>query len=69
MTHDGPVLKPTPNFAAWSNENLANFAAEAYVRMQEQEWALEEERRNTRAVLTMARKLLVESDNGTNPRG
>ena len=26
-----------PNFAAWSNENLAKFAAEAYLKMQEQQ--------------------------------
>jgi hypothetical protein len=26
-----------PNFAAWSNENLANFAVEAYLKMQEQQ--------------------------------
>ena len=56
------VLKPTPNFAAWSNKNLADFAVDAYIRMQEQEWELEQERRNTKAVLEMARKLLLESD-------
>jgi hypothetical protein len=62
MTHDGLVLKPTPNFAAWSNENLANFAAESYVRMQEQAWEIEQERRNTKAALEMVRKLLLEND-------
>jgi len=44
MDHQLPPLrapaerkaKDIPNFAAWSNENLANFAADAYIRMQEQ---------------------------------
>ena len=62
------VLKPAPNFAAWSNKNLADFATDAYIRMQEQEWELEQERRNTKAALKLARKLLLESDSGTNPR-
>ncbi len=29
-----------PNFAAWSNENLAKFATESYIRMKEQQDAL-----------------------------
>jgi hypothetical protein len=29
-----------PNFAAWSNANLAQFAKDAYVRMQQQEEAI-----------------------------
>jgi hypothetical protein len=67
MTPESPALKPTPNFAAWSTENLANYAAEAYVYMQEQAWELEQERCNTKAALEMVRKLLVESDR--DPRG
>jgi hypothetical protein len=30
-------MNDIPNFAAWSNENLAKFAAEAYLKMQEQQ--------------------------------
>ena len=30
-------MSDTPNFAAWSNENLASFAKDAYLRMQEQQ--------------------------------
>jgi hypothetical protein len=30
-----------PNFAAWSNENLANFAKDAYLKMQEQQDVIE----------------------------
>jgi len=29
--------KDLPNFAAWSNKNLADFCTEAYIRMQEQQ--------------------------------
>jgi hypothetical protein len=31
-----------PNFAAWSNENLAKFAEESYRRMQAQQEAIEQ---------------------------
>jgi hypothetical protein len=30
-------MSDTPNFAAWSNANLAKFALEAYLKMQEQQ--------------------------------
>ena len=33
-------MSDLPNFAAWSNENLANFAKDAYLRMQEQQEAI-----------------------------
>lgn len=33
-------MNDMPNFAAWSNENLANFAKDAYLRMQEQHEAI-----------------------------
>ena len=33
-------MRDTPNFAAWSNENLASFAKDAYLRMQEQHEAI-----------------------------
>jgi hypothetical protein len=33
-------MKDTPNFAAWSNENLVKFAYEAYDRMQAQQEAI-----------------------------
>ena len=33
-------MTDTPNFAAWSNENLAKFAYEAYDRMQAQQEAI-----------------------------
>jgi hypothetical protein len=35
-------LSDIPNFAAWSNENLAKFAKDAYLRMQAQQEAIEQ---------------------------
>ena len=60
-------MNDIPNFAAWSNKNLADFAVDAYIRMQEMAYDLEQERLNSKAALEMARKLLVEKDNGPNP--
>jgi hypothetical protein len=37
-----PLKREIPNFAAWSNKNLADFATEAYLKMLEQEEELEE---------------------------
>lgn len=50
----------TPNFAAWSLENLTKFAADAYVRMQEQEQALEQARLDLRDAMKMVRKSIKE---------
>ena len=33
-------MSDIPNFAAWSNENLAKFAKDAYLRMQAQQEAI-----------------------------
>lgn len=35
-------MSDIPNFAAWSHENLAKFAAESYIKMQEQQEAIEQ---------------------------
>ena len=37
-----PLKRDVPNFAAWSNKNLADFATEAYLKMLEQEDELQE---------------------------
>jgi hypothetical protein len=34
--------KDIPNFAAWSNENLAKFCTDSYLRMQEQQEVIEQ---------------------------
>jgi hypothetical protein len=53
--------KDTPNFAAWSNENLANFAAEAYIRMQELQEENEHLKLDAKAALEAARKAMIEA--------
>lgn len=45
-----------PNFAAWSNKNLADFATEAYIRMQEQQEAIEELRNDLKFAMSELRK-------------
>ena len=46
-----------PNFAAWSHENLAKFAEESYVRMREQQEALEQANANFKDAMCELRKL------------
>jgi len=53
--------KDLPNFAAWSNENLANFAAEAYMRMQELQEENEHLKLDAKAALEAARKAMIEA--------
>ena len=45
----------TPNFTAWSNENLANFAVAAYLRMQAQDAALEQLRGDLKDAMKLLR--------------
>jgi hypothetical protein len=52
--------KDLPNFAAWSNKNLADFCAEAYIRMQEQQEEIEHLKLDAKAALEAARKAMVE---------
>jgi hypothetical protein len=49
-----------PNFAAWTNENLAKFATEAYVRMQEMQEENEHLKLDAKAALEAARRAMVE---------
>jgi hypothetical protein len=53
--------KDTPNFAAWSNQNLANFCTEAYIRMQELQEENEHLKLDAKAALEAARKAMIES--------
>ena len=46
--------KDVPNFAAWSNKNLADFAAEAYIRMQEMQEENEHLKLDAKAALFWA---------------
>jgi len=52
-------MKNLPNFAAWSNKNLADFATEAYIRMQEQQEALEELRNDLKFAMSELRKGVI----------
>ena len=45
----------TPNFAAWSNENLAKFAMEAYLRLQAQQEAIEQLRGDLKDAMKLVR--------------
>jgi len=38
-----PPILDLPNFAEWSNKNLADFAVEAYIRLQEQQEIIQEQ--------------------------
>ena len=50
-----------PNFAAWTNENLAKFATEAYVRMQEQQNAIEQYQGDLKDAMAQLRKAMWEA--------
>ena len=49
------MMQNTPNFAAWSNENLAKFAMEAYLRLQAQQDALEQLRGDLKDAMQLVR--------------
>lgn len=51
--------KDLPNFAAWSNKNLADFATEAYIRMQEQQESVEQAQQDLKDAMVELRKLVV----------
>ena len=53
--------KDLPNFAAWSNKNLADFCTEAYIRMQEQQEEIEHLKLDAKAALEAARRVMVEN--------
>ena len=48
-----------PNFAAWSNKNLADFATEAYIRMQEQQESVEQAQKDLKDAMVELRKLVI----------
>lgn len=54
-------MSDLPNFAAWSNENLAKFALESYLRMQEQQETIEQYQRDLKDAMTEVRRLFWES--------
>ena len=54
------TTKDVPNFAAWSNQNLADFCTEAYMRMQEMQEENEHLKLDAKAALEAARRAMVE---------
>lgn len=55
-------MKDTPNFATWTNENLAQFAAEAYKQMQHQQETIEQLRQDWKDAMVEARKYMMEAN-------
>jgi hypothetical protein len=55
--------KDLPNFAAWSNKNLADFCTEAYIRMQEQQDAMEQLRQDWKDAMKITRELMLKDIN------
>jgi hypothetical protein len=55
-------MNDIPNFAAWSNENLSQFAKESYVRMQEQEKAITHYRLDLKDAMKIIRLMIEEKD-------
>ena len=51
-----------PNFAAWSNENLAKFAHESYDRMQAQQEAIMQMQGDFKDAMVQLRQLLKEKN-------
>lgn len=51
----------TPNFAAWTHSNLAQFAEESYIRMMQQQEAIEQYQRDLKDAMTQLRKAMWES--------
>lgn len=56
-----PLNKIPPNFAAWSLENLTKFAQESYVRMQEQQEAIEQYQQDLKAAMVEVRRYMHEA--------
>jgi hypothetical protein len=54
-------MNDTPNFAAWTSENLAKFAKEAYVRMQEQQETIEQLRQDWKDAMVEVRRYMHEA--------
>ena len=54
-------MNDIPNFAAWSNENLAQFAKDAYLRMQEQHDIIEQYQWDLKDAMAQLRKAIWEA--------
>ena len=54
-------MNDIPNFAAWSSENLAQFAQDSYRKMQEQHDHIEQLQGDLKDAMVELRRLLKES--------
>ena len=50
-------MSDLPNFAAWNNENLAQFAVDAYRKMQQQQETIEQLQGDFKDAMVELRKL------------
>ena len=50
-------MNDTPNFAAWTNENLVKFALDAYLRLQAQQDAIEQLRGDLKDAMQLIRQI------------
>lgn len=53
----GGNVSDLPNFAAWNNENLAQFAVDAYRKMQQQQETIEQLQGDFKDAMVELRKL------------
>ena len=53
--------KDLPNFAAWNQETLAKFALDSYLRMQEQQTAIEQYQGDLKDAMVQLRKAMWEA--------
>jgi hypothetical protein len=51
-----------PNFASWSNENLAKFASDSYKRMQAQQEAIMQMQGDFKDAMAQLRQLLKDKN-------
>lgn len=56
-------MSDIPNFAAWSIENLADFAAQAYRKMQEQNDRIEQLQADYKDAVDHYHKLIIGKEN------
>jgi hypothetical protein len=54
-------MKDLPNFPAWSNQNLANFATESYIRMKEQQETIEQLKQDFKDAMVELRKMTIKN--------
>ena len=54
--------RETPNFATWQHDTLAKFAAEVYIRLQDEQAANEQLRRDVKDAMKLAHKQILEDN-------